>query len=193
VLASALRAAWTAALRRGRQPAGNPALQASVRTPTMTTLYVRDSSGFREATSTDILNQAQCIISRRLRPGARILDAPARVREFLRLHLGHLEHEVFGVIHLDARNRLIAIEDLFRGTLSAAQVHPREVVKSALAHNAMYVIAYHNHPSGVSVASPADDYITQRLKDALALVDIALVDHLVVGETVFSMAQQGLV
>ena len=111
----------------------------------MSTLYVREASGFREATSTDVLDQAHGIISRRFRRGAKVLHTPAAVRAFLRLHLGHLDHEVFGVIHLDTRHRLIAVEDLFRGTLNAAQVHPREVVKSALAHNAMYIIAYHNH------------------------------------------------
>ena len=158
----------------------------------MATLYVRDEAGFREATATDILDQAHGIISRRFRRGAKVLDSPAAVRAFLRLHLGNLDHEVFGVIHLDARHRLIAIEDLFRGTVSAAQVHPREVVKSALAHSAMYVIAYHNHPSGIAESSPADDFITARLKDALALVDISLLDHLIVADTVFSMAERGL-
>ena len=157
----------------------------------MSTLYVREASGFREATSTDVLDQAHGIISRRFRRGAKVLHTPAAVRAFLRLHLGHLDHEVFGVIHLDTRHRLIAVEDHFRGTLNAAQVHPREVVKSALAHNAMYIIAYHNHPSGTPEFSPADDFITQRLKEALALVDVGLLDHLVVADTVVSMAERG--
>lgn len=159
----------------------------------MATLYVRDQSGFREATSTDVLDQAHGILSRRCRRGTKVLDTPTAIRQFLRLHLGHLEHEIFGVIHLDTRHRLIRMEDLFRGTLSVAQVHPREVLKSAIAHNTLHVIAYHNHPSGNSEPSPADNYITQRLKEALALVDIELLDHLIVGDTVFSMAEHGLI
>jgi len=157
----------------------------------MGTLYVRDSSGFREATSTDVLDQAHGIISRGFRRGAKVLHSPGKVQECLRLHLGHLGYEVFGAIYLDAHHRLIAMEDLFRGTLSTAQVHPREVVKSALGHNAMCVIVYHNHPSGIPEPSPADEFITRRLKDALALVDIELLDHLIVADTVLSMAERG--
>jgi DNA repair protein RadC len=110
----------------------------------------------------------------------------------LRIHLGGCDHEIFGVLHLDYRHRLIAREDLFRGTVDGASVHPREVVKAALAHNAAGVILFHNHPSGIAEPSQADELITRRLIDALALVDIRVLDHLIVTERVYSFAEHGL-
>jgi DNA repair protein RadC len=115
------------------------------------------------------------------------------VRDFLTVHLGSLEHEVFAVLLLDARNRLIEFVELFRGTIDGASVYPREVVKLALTKNAAAVLIAHDHPSGVSEPSHADELITRRLKDALALVDIRLVDHIIIagGEAV-SFADRGL-
>jgi DNA repair protein RadC len=96
-------------------------------------------------------------------------------------------------MHLDNRHRLIAFDELFRGTIDGASVHPREVVRQALARNAAAVILAHNHPSGVAEPSQADELITQRLKEALALVDIRLLDHLVVGDgSCVSFAEKGL-
>jgi DNA repair protein RadC len=158
----------------------------------MTTLFVREDSGYREASSNDVLTRARALIARRYRPGAPVLATPDRTREFLRLHLGAREHEVFGMICLDARGRLIAVEDLFRGTISSAQVYTREVVKTVLAHNAASVILFHNHPSGSSEPSMADELITRRLKDALACVDVHVNDHVIVGERLFSFAEHGL-
>ena len=112
----------------------------------MTTLYVRDRTGFREADKAEVLQQAHALIARQFRVGSPVLTSPAKTREFLKLHLGSLEHEVFGVIHMDVRARLIAIEDLFRGTVDSAAVHPREVVKSALRFGTSSLLAYHNHP-----------------------------------------------
>ena len=94
----------------------------------MTTLYVRDQSGFREAQPTDVLDRAQALLAQRYRVGSPVLTSPALTREFLRVHLGACEHEIFGVLHLDSRHRLIAVENLFRGTINSASVHPREVV-----------------------------------------------------------------
>ena len=159
----------------------------------MTTFYVRDSSGFREANSDDVISQANALIGRRFRVGSPVIGTPARTREFLKLRLGALEHEVFGVLHLDARMRLIAAENLFRGTTSCAHVHTREVMKSALLHGASGLIAYHNHPSGVIEPSPADEYITRQLKDGLSLIDVRLIDHLIVGEGVYSFSEHGLI
>lgn len=115
------------------------------------------------------------------------------VKTFLRLHLGALGHEVFAVLFLDAQLKLIAMETLFRGTLSATTVHPREVVKRALALGAGAAILAHNHPSGVAEPSQADGLLTRQLSQALALVDVRVVDHLVVGgNEVVSFAERGL-
>lgn len=157
----------------------------------MTTLYVREETGYREADARDVIASAQGLIARRYRSGSPVLTCPQRTREYLSLHIGSLDYEVFGCLYLDNRNRLIAIEDLFRGTIDGASVHPREVVKSALDHGAVACIAFHNHPSGSSQPSQADEVITRRLKDALALVEIRLLDHLIVGETMYSFAEVG--
>lgn len=121
-----------------------------------------------------------------------VLANPYAVREFLRMRLRDLPHEVFCCLYLDNRHRLIAFSELFRGTIDGASVHPREVVKQALARNSAAVILVHNHPSGVCEPSQADELITRRLKEALALVDIRLIDHLIVGDVVESFAERGL-
>lgn len=121
------------------------------------------------------------------------LEAPQATRAFLVAQLRDRPYEVFCCLHLDNRHRLIAFEELFRGTIDGASVHPREVVKAALARNAAAVILAHNHPSGVAEPSQADELITARLRDALALVDIRVLDHLVVGDgRCMSFAERGL-
>ncbi|HRP23651.1 DNA repair protein RadC [Thauera sp.] len=123
-----------------------------------------------------------------------LFDSPQVVRDWLRLRLGHLPHETFCVMLLDARHRLLEAVDLFRGTLTQTSVYPREVVKLALAHNAAAVIFAHNHPSGAAEPSTADELLTRALKDALNLVDIRVLDHFVVpshGHPV-SFAERGL-
>ncbi|HVN38420.1 MAG TPA: DNA repair protein RadC [Myxococcota bacterium] len=122
-----------------------------------------------------------------------VFDAPAKVKDYLRLQLGARPHEVFGVVFLDAQNRLLAFEDMFRGTLTQTSVYPREVVKRALELRAAAVILAHNHPSGAAEPSRADEYLTQTLKSALALVDVRVLDHLVVAHaSVVSFAERGL-
>jgi len=109
------------------------------------------------------------------------------------VRFGGIEHEVFACLYLDNRNRVTACKELFRGTIDGSSVHPREVVKEALAHNAAAVILVHNHPSGVAEPSQADELITRRLKQSLSLVDIRVLDHLIVGDaTVESFAERGL-
>jgi DNA repair protein RadC len=121
------------------------------------------------------------------------LNSPRATRDFLVSRLRDRAYEVFCCLHLDNRHRLIAFDELFRGTIDGASVHPREVVRQALARNAAAVILAHNHPSGVAEPSQADELITQRLKEALALVDIRLLDHLVVGDgSCVSFAEKGL-
>ncbi|HWG76433.1 MAG TPA: DNA repair protein RadC [Steroidobacteraceae bacterium] len=121
------------------------------------------------------------------------LDSPTTTQGFLRARLRDSPHELFCCLHLDNRHRLIAFDELFRGTIDGASVHPREVVKQALARNAAAVILAHNHPSGVAEASQADRLITQRLREALQLVDIRVLDHLIVADnTCLSFAERGL-
>ena len=123
-----------------------------------------------------------------------LLANPKVVREFLAIHHAGCEREIFSCIFLDNRHRLICFDEVFHGTIDGASVHPREVVKLALARNAAAVILAHNHPSGVAEPSQADELITVRLRDALALVDIRVLDHLVIGgATVTSFAERGLI
>jgi len=121
------------------------------------------------------------------------LSTPRATRDFLVARLRDLEHEVFCCLYLDNRHRLIHFEELFRGTIDGASVHPREVVKQALQWNSAAVIVAHNHPSGIAEPSQADELITQRVKQALALVDIRLLDHVIVGDgTSVSLAERGV-
>ena len=156
-------------------------------------LLIRDAATdtIREATAAEILAAAREQLSRRVRRGA-TLASPKATRDYLALRLGTLEYEVFCLIHLDNRHRVIDFQELFRGTIDGASVHPREVVKLALAKNAAAVILVHPHPSGVAEPSHADEMITTRLRDALALVDVRVVDHFIVaGGEVVSMAERG--
>ncbi len=123
------------------------------------------------------------------------LTSPQAVRDWLRLSLGGLQHEVFVALWLDAQNRLISTEELFRGTLTQTSVYPREVLKRALANNAGAVILAHNHPSGVTEPSPADIALTSTLKQALALIEVKVLDHFVVasGTSPLSFAERGLI
>ncbi|WP_372528442.1 RadC family protein [Piscinibacter sp.] len=122
-----------------------------------------------------------------------VFDAPQRVRDYLRMQLAHLGHEVFAVLFLDAQHHLIKLEEMFRGTLTQTSVYPREVVKRALELRSGAVILAHNHPSGVAEPSRADEFLTQTLKSALQLVDVRVLDHLVIGQgDVVSFAERGL-
>ena len=124
---------------------------------------------------------------------APVFDTPSRVKDYVALQLGGRGQEVFAVLFLDAQHRLLALKELFYGTLTQTSVYPREVVKQALALNAGAVVLAHNHPSGAAEPSRADEYLTQTLKTALQLVDVRVLDHLVVGKgEVVSMAERGL-
>jgi len=122
------------------------------------------------------------------------LTSPGAVRDYLRLHFAGKEHECFGALFLDAQNRMIAFEELFRGTLTQTSVYPREVVKTALRHNAAAVILSHNHPSGVADPSVQDQALTRTLAEALGVVDIKVLDHFIIaGAATVSFAERGLV
>jgi len=123
-----------------------------------------------------------------------LFNTPQAVRDYLQLQLGGLQHEVFAVLFLDSQHRLIALEEMFRGTLTQTSVYPREVVKQALTLNASSVVLAHNHPSGTAQPSRADEALTHTLKAALALVDVRVLDHFVVtASQAVSMAELGLV
>ena len=123
-----------------------------------------------------------------------LFNTPQAVRDYLQLQLGGLHHEVFAVLFLDSQHRLIALEEMFRGTLTQTSVYPREVVKQALTLNASSVVLAHNHPSGTAQPSRADEALTHTLKAALALVDVRVLDHFVViASQAVSMAELGLV
>ena len=125
--------------------------------------------------------------------GQPVFETPQRVREFLQLELAGSEHEIFMCLFLDARHWLIRAEPLFRGTLTQASVYPREVVKQALAHNAAAVVLAHNHPSGCAEPSDSDAHLTRVLREALALIDVRVLDHFVVTRSaVTSLAERGL-
>jgi DNA repair protein RadC len=157
------------------------------------TLYTTSPEGsLRPATDDEILEAAREILAAQVRRG-RPLSSPRNTREYLRLHLAPLGHEVFAILFLDNRHRVIEFVPLFRGTVDGASVHPREVVKESLARNAAAVILAHNHPSGIAEPSAADELITRRVRDALALVDIRVLDHFVVtGDVIVSFAERGL-
>jgi DNA repair protein RadC len=122
-----------------------------------------------------------------------VFESPQSVKDYLQLQLAGKPHEVFAVLFLDAQHRLVAFEEMFRGTLSQTSVYPREVVKRALALNAGAAILAHNHPSGVAEPSRADEALTQALKSALALIDVRVLDHMVVARGgVVSFAERGL-
>ena len=132
-------------------------------------------------------------IEQGLRENSAALTSPGAVRDYLRLTLGRREHEVFACIWLDAQHRVIAFDEPFRGTLTQTSVYPREIVKSALSRNAAAVIFAHNHPSGVAQPSQADELLTRNLKEALALVDVKVLDHFIVaGRQALSFAERGL-
>jgi len=140
-----------------------------------------------------VLELARRALAETLRSGD-ALSSPAAVRDFLRLTLANREHEVFLAVLLDAQNRVLACEELFRGTLTQTSVYPREVVKCALKRNAAAVIFAHNHPSGVAEPSHADQVLTQSLKQALALLDIKVLDHFIIaGNSALSFAERGLI
>ncbi len=123
-----------------------------------------------------------------------VFATPDAVKDYLRLHAQGLDHEVFCVMFLDAQNRLIEYEKMFRGTLTQTSVYPREVVKQALAMNAAAVVLHHNHPSGFCQPSRADEALTQTLKAALALVDVRVLDHIITSdEGALSMVERGLI
>lgn len=157
-------------------------------------LLVRDAQGrYLPASVDQILNAARQAIDQKMQRGTSF-TSPTLVKEYLVTKLSGLEHEVFAILFLDTQHRLIEYREMFRGTIDSASVYPREVVKEALQLNAAAVIFSHNHPSGNPEPSRPDEAITVKLKEALALVDVRTLDHVIVGgEGTVSFAERGLV
>jgi DNA repair protein RadC len=156
--------------------------------------YVRETStGYQPVPDSEVVDTALTIVARRIVRGS-VLSSPKAVKDFLVLRLADLQHEIFGVLLLTTRHELIDFVELFRGTLESASVHVREIAKLALSRNAAAVVLTHQHPSGICVRSQADEVITQRVKEALALLEVRCIDHvLVAGRDTFSFAEAGLI
>ena len=151
----------------------------------------QDPAQYAAESDDAIIGRALAILGARMNSGP-VFSTPRTVRDYLTLQLQR-DHEVFAVMFLDSQNRFIALEEMFRGTLTQTSVYPREVVKRALAINAGAVVLAHNHPSGMPEPSRADEHLTQSLKAALQMVDVRVLDHIVVGGAdSVSMAERGL-
>ena len=160
--------------------------------PSQDLLAIKGLGPAKQAELQAVLELARRALAQTLRERT-ALDSPQAVKDYVQLHIGRRAHEVFAVVFLDAQHKLIALEEMFRGTLSQTSVYPREVAVRALHHHASAVVLAHNHPSGSVQASRADEMLTQGLKAALSLVDVRVLDHVIVspGQSL-SMAEQGL-
>ena len=148
----------------------------------------------RPLSDDEVIAKALQIIERRLAKPGEVISSPLLIKNYLIIELAELEHEVFVAIFLDSQHRVLQYREMFRGTLNQTSVHPREVVKEALRLNAGAVIFAHNHPSGMAEPSRADEALTKTLKDALALVEVKVLDHIIVGgTTTVSFAEKGLI
>lgn len=147
-------------------------------------LHLQDVTGsYRPAQADEVLQAAQRLLLERVREAADVMSSPAVVKDYLRVRLSVLEHEVFAVLHLDSQNKVIEYVEMFQGTVNQTSVYPREVVREAMRRNTVAVLLVHNHPSGCAQPSRADEALTQTLKAALALVDVRVLDHLIVAGT----------
>ena len=158
----------------------------------LTLIETSDFEADRIVHENQLIDEALHILDRRLFTRGPGLTSPDTVASYLKLHIAPQEHEVFGVIFLDAKHRVLAFEILFYGSINGASVYPRQVIKRSMAHNAGAVILVHNHPSGCTEPSQADRVLTARLKEALALIEVRVLDHFIVGEgRPLSLAEYG--
>ncbi|RUO26000.1 hypothetical protein CWE09_04545 [Aliidiomarina minuta] len=143
-------------------------------------------------TAREVLQKASEIIAQRYARQSEPFTSPTLTKEYLQLKLSNYDREVFGIMLLDSQHRLIEFQELFQGTINAAAVYPREIVKAVIQANAAAVILTHNHPSGIPEPSQADMRITEKIKSCLEVIDVPVLDHIVVGETCVSFAERGL-
>jgi DNA repair protein RadC len=160
--------------------------------PCRTPLFAKTAEGFEPVPNMLLLECARLVLQAHFRPGASVLKNRELLHDFVHFELGTRDHETFALILLDGRDQLIEYVELFRGTIDFANVHTRPIVECALKYKAAAAILVHNHPSGRCKPSLDDRALTDRVKRALALVDVGVVDHLVVGEKVYSFADEGL-
>jgi len=144
------------------------------------TLLVRDADQLRDATPAEVLDHARTLIAQHFRRGATVLASPELTREYLRLEIAALRYQVFGILLLDARRRLIRYEILFRGTIDGCSVHPREVARVVVESDAAAVVLFRNDPSGVAEVRDADDPLARGLAQALRLIDVRVLDYLII-------------
>ena len=140
-----------------------------------------------------IISEALQILESRIKTKGEFMENPKHVENFLRIQFSEMESEAFSVMFLDNNHRLIAFEEMFKGTINGSSVHPREVVKAALKHNAAALILSHNHPSGIAIPSSADKQITKMLVSALELIDVRILDHIIIGDDSFKFSEAGLI
>jgi DNA repair protein RadC len=156
------------------------------------TLLIRDADTLREATTAEVLDRAASLVAARFRRGTPVLANPGLTRQYLRLEIGALAYQVFGVLLLDLRRRLIRSEVLFRGTIDAVSVHPREVARVVVATDATAVLLFRNARSEYPEPSEADGLVVRRIRDALALIDVRVLDYLLIGTAAeYSFAESG--
>ena len=159
----------------------------------MSDLMIKIGARYRRATASEICEHASTYMLERMQRDRVTLSSPAQSKQYLR-NLAGLDHEKFGVIYMNNRHTIIRSAILFSGTIDGASVYPREVVKTALLEGAAAVILFHNHPSGVPEPSGADETITDRLKNALSLIDVRVLDHFIIaGDSIVSFAERGLI
>ena len=157
------------------------------------TLMVRKENGrYREATRTEIFETASVELDSLFSRESELLESPDGVKKWLRLRLAHKSHEVFGVLWLDNRHRAITFNEISHGTINSAAVSPRELVRGAIEANAAACILCHNHPSGVASPSEADRQVTLKIKEALEIIGTRTLDHIIVAETTYSFAENGM-
>jgi DNA repair protein RadC len=176
--------------RRSRTPSIN--LPPPPLLDTVPPLFIKDGTDFHEAPHSTVLRCARDLARAQFRPGAPVLRDSEVLYDFVLLQLGSREREVFALVLLDVHDWLVDYVEIFEGTLDGAPIYPREVVKCALSRQAYSVVLVHNHPSGCIAPSMADRAVTKRLKDPLALVEVEVKDHLIVGEVVMSMKAMGV-
>ncbi|WP_297451479.1 DNA repair protein RadC [Ferrovum sp.] len=141
-----------------------------------------------------VIQKALDVLALRIKKPESFLNKPEDVRDFLRIKLAGLEHEIFSIVFLNSQRGVITVEELFRGTLSQTTVYPREILKRVMHHNAAAVILAHNHPSGIAEPSHADKYLTETLRKTFSLIDVAVLDHFIVAGTEYvSFAERGLI
>lgn len=182
----------TTPARRNRSSFANSLLANMEPTEDAAPLFVRVGEAFHRAPNALVINHARRLVAAHFRPGAPVLENRQQLLEFVTLEIGPRDHEVFGLILLDSRHRLIDYVELFHGTVDGSMIYPRQVVECVLERRAAAVVFLHNHPSGNAEPSPNDILETDRLRRALALIDVRVLDHLIVGDSVVSFAERGI-